>query len=171
MTALETISILLQGQPLLPAGRGGLILIAGGLVMVTVALFWLSVTPRTATLVSHASVFSQAATPTRRGARGTLEMPRHPTSADGNVRAGEGPRPWAAFIRDAARRSGYGSARVENVSPLKCTIRIDHANPAVLCRDEERCLRRAAHRIARGARVTEVSCGASCVFHIQLRRR
>ncbi len=159
----------LSGQPLLPAGKGGLILIAGGLVMVTVALFWLSVTPRSAMLVSHASVYHAGASHRRNGTRGTVMDDPHAGHALAHV--GDGPRPWAAFIQDAARASGYGSARVETISPLACRIRIDHEDTRVLCRDEERCLRRAAHRIARGAKVREVSCGAYCVFEVRLRRR
>ncbi len=170
MSILMILAPVLAGQPLLPAGKGGLILIAGGLVMVTVALFWLSVTPRSAMLVSHASVYHAPGGPKRRnGTRGTVQLDDRAAHALAHV--GEGPRPWAAFIQDAARGSGYGSARVEASTPLACRIRIDHDDAHVLCRDEERCLRRAAHRIARGAKVREVSCGAHCVFEVRLRRR
>ncbi len=169
MHPLSLILPLLASQPMLPAGKGGLILIAGGVVMVTVALLWLSATPRSALLVSHASVYqAHQGAPQGRGRRA-----QHPSPEESHAlaHAGDGPRPWAAFIRDAAHGSGYGSAKVEAVSPVRCLIRIEHKDARVLCRDEERCLRRAAHRIARGAKVTEVSCGATCLFEVRLRRR
>ncbi len=135
--------------------------------MVTFALFWLTVTPRSSMLVSHASVYQVHAPPRNR----RKPTRSNPDLAHALAHAGEGPRPWAAFIRDAAHTSGYGSAQVESVSPVRCLIRIQHKDSRVLCRDEERCLRRAAHRIARGAKVTEVSCGATCLFEVRLRRR
>lgn len=169
MYTLLLTGALAASRPMLPAGKGGLILIAGGVVMVTIALLWLTVTPRSALLVNHASVYHAGTT--TRGGSGNSQQTR-PKSRDGPaiVPAGEGPRPWAAFIRDAARGSGYGSAQVESVTAVRCLIRIEHKDARVMCRDEERCLRRAAHRIARGAKVTEVACGATCLFEVRLRR-
>lgn len=153
----------LAAPPFLPPGRGGLILIMGGLAMLAVALFSLSVSPRSYPGFVHTprAVFATA------------------MSASSRTSASQPAVQWPQYVQNAAVSEGLGQPLVLAVQGTRCTLLIEHCRSCRRrkrhCTRERRALQRAARRLSRHAEVREVSCNIdrrhACAFELRMRGR
>lgn len=147
---------MLAALPFLPAGKGGLILILGGLSVLATALFW--------------SMMQGD----RRVGPGAVDRVRRPDSwTDGD---------WATLLQGRAKRADLGAIRLLAHGSRGCRILVqDCAScrtgwvPRRGCVEVRRWLESVVRVFARRARVVEVSCNAgghhACAFEIDLGRR
>lgn len=185
---LETFSITwgFAARPFLPAGQGGLILIAGGLSMTVFAMLIL--------MARHhpigAGTGQRARPPPTRsvstsGSGVTTVQRSRPVAGPVFERAVAGTRQpsvgndrlvWPDYVRRAAARAGLGSTTILAVDRTRCIIEVKKCRSCRRgrrgCEKEKRRLRHAARKLSRRARVREVSCNAEgrhiCTFQIEM---
>ena len=149
---------MLAALPFLPAGKGGLILILGGLSVLATALFW--------------AIFRDD----RRSGPGAVGRARDPDAwTDGD---------WVGMLQGRARQAGVGNVRLLAHGSRGCRILVEgcascrrgRRGPGRRrCVGVRRWLEAVVRTFARRARVLEVSCNAggrgACAFEIDLGRR
>lgn len=156
----------LAASPMLPPGRGGLILILGGLAMLAFALFVLFVTPRS--LPDGSRVSSGAA-----GQAAALAFGARRRFASST------PRRWHTLLCSLVAKKGLDRVELWHTDRRGCIVAVSGCQSCQRrkrqCRRERRVLLRAARRMVRSAEVREVCCRVEgkpvCAFEVDLRTR
>lgn len=160
--------------PFLPAGKGALILVLGGFVMLGLALLAALFAPRPTSLPvplrrnlirQTAPVSFMSATP--------------PAQPQGLVRAGaNAPNGWAWAFERAAEQLPMGQGHVVDADGARCVYVLDRCASCVRhtrgrhgCERERNALQRAIQRLEPRALVSETACDvngrATCTFEIR----
>lgn len=154
---------LLLDVPFLPPGRGGLILIFGGISMLSCALWFLMVAP--------APIPDGAKHPS--GGVGRL-VGQTQRSMDAVVPVLPGS--WHQSLQFRAAAAGIGQLTFQAVGNRRCVVVIGSCRSCqrrrAACEHERRCLERSARCLDRRARVEEICCRVQdrpqCAFLIEL---
>lgn len=149
----------LQALPFLPAGRGALILILGGLVVLPLSLL-LSGPGKTAVVPANGR-----------------PRPAHASPARASAPAGrpQGARGWVGTGLERALRQAVGWTELLEAAPGHYVVRLGRcgscAARAPACETERSALEGAVGPYLRGARVAESACvqwgGRGCTFDIR----
>jgi hypothetical protein len=151
------------GIPFLPPGKGGLILILGGLTMLALALLLLTVRPGRIPGGSRL-----ASGPVGQTMALDLGAAQAPALAE--------PEPWHRSLCVQASRRGAHRVNLLHTSPDSCIVVVESCSCVRRgrCSAERRAITTSARQIRRHARVREICCRvggtARCAFEVSLKK-
>lgn len=166
------LSAVFAATPFLPRGKGALILMLGGMLVLTFSLLWSFIVPRrpgVQPLRSGTRIIPSAA----RG-QTFLKPQASPSKASVFLDAGAY---WIRSILSTAARAGLGRPELLHSEPLRHVIRLYNCRSCVErrrgvgCEHERRTLEQVMQAFAPRGRVVELSCNAgnpvSCTFELR----
>jgi len=162
-------AIFLAFWPFLPLGKGALILIFGGALMITVSFVWIGIRP-------HSRVILEADLEPRPHVSFTSMVlePRPPRP----IKAPAADASWSASFQERAMTIGLPHMEVVTAGPDRCVMIVRHCPSCERlgpheggCENERARLERVAHVDIPDAFVTEVTCdlmhSGACVFQVR----
>lgn len=170
--AFSILSAVFAALPFLPRGKGALILMLGGMLVLTFSLLWSFITPR-----------RQVMQPVRNGTRTVQPVPRGEAFPQ---TPGAPPRSrvlfdtgtyWIRSVLSTAARAGLGRPELVQSGPDRHVIRLSNCKSCHErrrgpgCELERRTLEQVMQTFAPRGRVVELSCNAgtpiSCTFELR----
>jgi hypothetical protein len=179
---LTPAGLVLEALPFLPAGRGALILILGGLLVLPIALLFSRGGPRPRPEMAFVPMArphpparpAQQAPPTYPAQPTHLAQPAQPVQPAPQPAVPQG-RGWAGTGLERALRQAVGWTELVAAEPGRYLVRLGHcgscARGAPACVEERGALERAVQPYLRHAQVAEQACaqagGRACTFEIR----